>query len=591
MGLVFGDIGTSPIYTLTVIFLLLKPTPLNILGIVSLIIWTLFLLVNVEYAFLAMSLAKKGEGGTVVLRSILTPMLKSKKSIIFFSILTFLGLSLLIGDGVITPAISILSAVEGITLIPQFHTLQPGLLVCLAGLIAIALFSFQKKGTEKVAKTFGPIMLCWFSTLAILGGISILQYPAILKAVNPYYAIQFITHHGIATFFILSEVILCATGGEALYADMGHLDRRSILNGWHLVFIALIINYLGQGAFLITHPHVKNVLFGMAYTEIHMLYIPFLILSICATVIASQALISGTFSIVYQGMNTRIIPLLKVDYTSKIIKSQIYISIVNWFLLFFVLVLMIVFKKSDNLAAAYGLAVTGTMTITGIMMAAIFYLQKHYIKASLSAFITLIDIAFLISNTTKISHGGYFSLFIASLPLSLIIIYTMGNKRLYKFFQPMGLEKFLDKYIQKHTTCSLIDGTALFFAKDIRRIPPYICRTMFQNGILYKDNIIVSLNQKEAPYGVQAFFHDTLLAPGLRVFEIQFGYMEIINIETILKKAGIHEIAIFYGSEDINTTHIIWKIYAIIKKLSPDLVHFYKIPANKLNGVISRVDM
>lgn len=591
MGLVFGDIGTSPIYTLTVIFLLLKPTPDNIFGIISLIVWTLFFLVNVEYAWFAMSLAQRGEGGSIVLRSILLPLLKSKTSIIFFSILTFLGISLLIGDGVITPAISILSAVEGITLIPHFHEIPQGFLILIAAIIAIGLFVFQKKGTEKVAKIFGPIMLFWFLTLAILGLTGIMQYPLILKAFNPLYALKFILHHQFATFFILSEVFLCATGGEALYADMGHLGRKEIVRSWYVVFGALVLNYLGQGAFLLMHPETKNILFGLAYHEYTILYIPFLILSITATVIASQAMISGTFSIMYQGMTTRIMPLLKVDYTSDKLKSQIYIGVVNWFLLFFIILIMLVFKKSDNLAAAYGLAVTGSMAITGIMMIAIFYLQKKYVKMTAVFFVTMIDFVFLISNTTKILHGGYWSLIIAIIPLSMILIYISGNKRLYKSFQPMGIDKFLEKYNEQYENRCVIPGTALYFAKDIRRVPPYIIRTMFTNGIIYSENIIVSLNQKDEPYGVTSFFREPHLANGLKIFEIQFGYMEMINIEQILKEAGVDEIVIFYGSEDINTSNFMWKIYATIKRISPNIVQFYKLPADKLYGVITRVEM
>ena len=299
LGLVFGDIGTSPIYAITVIFLLLKPTEAHVMGVLSLIFWTLMILVSAEYAWLAMSLAKKGEGGTIVLKEILVPMLKSGRKVAFIALLSFIGISLLVGDGVITPAISILSAVEGILLIPGFEKTGQGTLIAIACLIAIVLFSFQRKGTEKVAGAFGPLMILWFSSLFVSGTLSILQVPSVLKAVNPYYAVNFFVENGIAGFFVLSEVILCATGGEALYADMGHLGRRPIIRAWYFVFVALVINYLGQGAFLIQHPGAKNVLFEMIFHQGQMLYVPFLVLSIMATVIASQAMISGMFSIFY----------------------------------------------------------------------------------------------------------------------------------------------------------------------------------------------------------------------------------------------------------------------------------------------------
>ena len=333
LGLVFGDIGTSPIYTITVIILLTKPTADNIMGVLSLIVWTLIILVSVEYAWLAMSLGKKGEGGTIVLRELLASLLKSGRKIAFVSFLSVIGISLLIGDGVITPAISILSAVEGLLLIPGMENTPRQYLILTAALIAILLFAFQKKGTEKVARAFGPLMLVWFAALSVSGFVSILHEPSVVLAVNPYYAFRFLAHHGIAGFFVLSEVILCATGGEALYADMGHLGRGPIIRAWYFVFGALVLNYLGQGAFLIGHPKASNVLFEMIYGLSPTLYIPFLVLSLVATVIASQAMISGMFSIVYQGITTRIMPMFKVDYTSAELRSQIYIGTVNWFLL------------------------------------------------------------------------------------------------------------------------------------------------------------------------------------------------------------------------------------------------------------------
>lgn len=304
LGLVFGDIGTSPIYTLTVIFLLTKPTPSHVIGILSLIIWTLVILVTVEYAWLAMSLGQKGEGGTIVLRELLIPMLKSGRQITFITLLSFIGISLLFGDGVITPAISILSAVEGLTLIPGMEGTGKETLVIIAGLIAILLFTFQKKGTEKVAWAFGPLMVLWFLSIAASGFVSILHVPSVLGAINPYYALKFLSENGIAGFFLLSQVILCATGGEALYADMGHLGKLPIIRAWYFVFIALLLNYLGQGAYIIQHPEAKSVLFEMIFHQAQVLYIPFLVLSIFATIIASQAMISGMFSIVYQGITT-----------------------------------------------------------------------------------------------------------------------------------------------------------------------------------------------------------------------------------------------------------------------------------------------
>ena len=589
-GLVFGNIGTSPIYTLTVILLFMKPTVDNIIGVLSLIFWSLVILVHIEYAWLAMSLGEKGEGGTIVLKELLVSLLRSRKKIAFVTILSFIGISLFLGDGVITPAISILSAVEGSLLIPGLENTSQEVLILIASIIAIILFFFQRKGTEKVAGAFGPVMLLWFLALAVSGIVSILQVPSVLKAVNPYYAFRFLLEHGIAGFFVLSEVILCATGGEALYADMGHLGRKPILNAWYFVFPALLLNYFGQGAFIIQHPETKNVLFEMIFSQAQLLYIPFLLFSVLATVIASQSMISGTFSIFYQGITTRVVPILKVDYTSAELRSQIYIGFVNWFLLVCVLFVMFEFRESQRLAAAYGFAVTGTMTFTGFMMTWIFYLRGKITLALVSVLVTLVDIVFFLSNIYKIPHGGYWSIIIALIPLSTILIYTSGQKKLYRSLRAMDQTQFVEKYRLIYKSLSKIKGTALFFLKDKEKIPPYIIRTMFNNNIIYEDNILISFVRSDEPFGVKGNFMDEI-APGLRTFEIYQGYMEVIDVEEILREAGVDEKAIFYGLEDIITRNPIWKIFSIIKRLSPAFVQFYKLPSHKLHGVITRVEM
>ncbi len=569
--------------------LLLKPTESNIIGVVSLIIWTLVILVTVEYAWLAMSLGEKGEGGTIVLRGLLLPLIKSARSATFVTIVTFVGISLLIGDGVITPAISILSAVEGTLLIPGLESVRQGLLLGVAAVIAILLFVFQRKGTEKVARAFGPLMLLWFLSIAVAGVVSLIRMPSMVKAINPYYGISFLYHHGLAGFFILSEVILCATGGEALYADMGHLGRKPIIRAWYFVFAALVLNYLGQGVFAVQHPDAKNILFGMVFYEFQLLYIPFLALSVIATVIASQAMISGMFSIVYQGINTRLLPMFKVEYTSKELRSQIYIGFVNWFLLVSVLFIMIEFRESNRLAAAYGLAVSGTMFLTGVMMTAIFYLRGNMGRAFIAGLVTIVDVIFLLSNTYKIPHGGYWSLVIAAIPFVIILIYTAGQRRLYRKMRPLDREVFLESYRQLYEALNKIQGTALFFARNPKRIPPYVVHTIFKNNIIYENNIIVSMIIEDEPFGVSGSFED--LAPGLRLFRVHMGYMEVVELEDILKKAGITEKVIFYGLEEISTNHPLWKVFATLKRMAPPFVQFHDLPPDKLHGVVQRVEM
>jgi KUP system potassium uptake protein len=591
LGIVFGDIGTSPIYTLYVIFAFISPTRDHVLSILSLITWTITLLVCVQYAWLAMSLSQKGEGGTIVLREILTPLLPTKKLKSIFTLFSFVGISFLIGDGVLTPAISILSAVEGLRQIPSMENLPQSLLILVACLIAIILFTFQRKGTEAVSLLFGPIMVVWFLTIGLFGALSVIHEPGILQALNPWYGVSFIFSNGWTGFFVLAMVILSATGGEALYTDMGHLGRVPIIRAWAFAFVLLICNYFGQGAFLLRFPETVQPFYQMISFYIPSFYLIFLGLSIVATVIASQAMISGIFSVVYQGMTTGIMPRLKIEYTSRKMRSQIYIPVINWFLLILALLAMLHFKRGYHLANAYGFAATVTMTITSIMITTIFFLKESYLKSAIGAFIFLINFTYFLASTSKIAYGGYWSLSVALIPLTLILIYTSGKRKLNRLIRPLTLQDFLDLYNGERKGAPLLPGTSLFFSKGVRRIPSYMVHTMFSNNIMYEHNIIISMTTQDKPFGVSASFREDYLAPRLRLFEIRKGYMEIINLKKILKTARIDPTVIFYGAEDIETKNVFWTIFALIKKLTPSFVQFYKLPIEKLHGVVMRVEM
>jgi KUP system potassium uptake protein len=591
LGVVFGDIGTSPLYTLSIIFHMIQPTQDNVFGVLSLIVWTLILLVSLGYAWLAMSLGKKGEGGTIVLREILVPLLKSPKQVMVASALAVIGISLFFGDGVITPAVSILSAVEGLVHVPGFAGIDHSIFVLVACCVTIFLFALQRRGTERVSALFGPLMVVWFLVLAVSGIASIMTMPSILYALNPWYAIKFILVNKLTAFFVLSGVTLCATGGEALYADMGHLGRKPIMRAWYIVLVALLLTYLGQGAFLLHNPHATALLCQMILGLVPLgFYVAFLFLSLLATIVASQAMISGIFSIVYQGITTNMIPMFKVDYTSSKLRSQVYIGAINWTLMAAVLVFILQFKHSHNLASAYGLAVTGTMTVTATLMTWIFLLRKHYGKMSVAATIALIDLVFFFSNTFKIPHGGYWSLLMGMLPLTIILIYTSGQRKMAKVSQPTALEPFLEKYEERYEQASKIEGVAIFFVRDIHAVQAYVVQTMFENNIMYEDNILVSVIARDDPFGVIGFFKGNL-APGFRIFEIHMGYMEVLDIEKILHNAGIEARVMFYGQGEIVTSHLVWKVFATIKRMSPSFVQFYKLPSHKLHGVVSSVEM
>lgn len=588
MGLVFGDIGTSPIYTLTVIFLTTPINTGNVLSILSLIVWTLLLVVTVQYAWFAMSLSKRGEGGAIVLNEVLKKHLKSSRAAVFFSYLTYIAVSLLIGDSVITPAISILSAVEGILLIEKFASIPRFIIVLTAMIITVLLFSIQKKGTEKVSRVFGPIMLIWFLVLFISGIFSVAKMPSIILSLNPLLGLKFLFTNKLAGFFILSQVILCATGAEALYADMGHMGRKPIVQAWGFVFFALFFSYLGQGVFLLQNPETKNILFSMLLNQAEPFYTPFLILSLFATIIASQSMISGLFSVVYQAINTKILPYFKINFTSEKLKSQIYIGAINWFLFIFVLAVILFFQKSSNLAAAYGFAVSGAIFITSIMIATVFILQKkyHYFVAAL--FLIVIDASFFIAACTKIPQGAYWSISVAAVPFFTILLYTKGQKVLHRAIgHYMGKEKFLKEYHKILPEVCKISGTALFFVRSIETIPHYVINTMFENNIIYSDNVFVSIHKLSEPHGID--WEISEITEGLRLLRVNAGYMEVLDLEHIFKEAKIKEKVIFYGIKYIETSNFFWNIFAKVNKILPLSLDFYKLPFHKIHGVITQV--
>lgn len=590
MGIVFGDIGTSPIYTLSIIFTLTIPSKENIYGILSLIFWTLITLVTIQYAWLAMSMSTKGEGGIIVLKEILITTLKKGRKVGFVSFLGYIGVSLLLGDGVITPAISILSAVEGLKLIPGMESTGLRTIIIITSAITILLFAIQFKGTSKVALSFGPIMLLWFISLFLSGFFYLIHMPGIFLAFNPLYAIEFFIHNGLPGFFVLSEVILCATGGEALYADMGHLGGKPIRQAWAFVFFALIINYFGQGAYILEHHDTHQVLFKLVSTFSEVFYIPFLILTLFATIIASQAMISAVMSLIFQGINIGIFPLMKIKYTSTQMRSQIYIPSVNWILLFAVLLMIMVFKESANLAAAYGLAVTATMFISSIFIVSILWNRKDFFRMSFALFVLLVTAIYLIAVTHKIPYGGYWSIIIAAFVLMIMGLWIFGMNRLRKFLRSVTLDVFVESFKQIYETGNYVKGEALFFTKDVKVVSPYILHCMFRTGIMYEKNVLVSVENTDVPFGIKLDRYEEV-SPGLFVARITYGYMEVPNLPALFKEWKFNEKAIFYGAEEIKTNKFFFKFFILLKKIAPNWVSYFDFPYNKLHGVVTRIEI
>lgn len=586
LGIVFGDIGTSPLYTLPVVFAVIPPTYANILGVLSLVLWTLTLLITVQYAWLAMSLSKRGQGGTIVLREIVTPLFKSSRVRALLATLACVGIAFLMGDGVITPAISLVSSVEGLKLIPVLHWVTIGQRVTIACALCTVLFLFQSKGTGTVSRAFGPCMVLWFTALALSGIYTLAQAPQILYAINPVYIFYFLKTHKFIGFLILSKVILCATGGEALYVDMGHLSRNAIIAAWGVAWISLTLNYAGQCAFLLINPAAQNILCEIVYTAVPVpVYFGFLVLSILSTIIASQAMISGIFAIIYQGITTRLLPRFTVIYTSKEQRSQIYIPLINRILYILVILVIINFRQSSILARMYGLTASGTMLVTALFITLIFWRTKKYFKATIGIILCCINTIFFTSALFKISDGAYWSLIIATVPLIIMLIYQAGQRRLYRILTPTLHDTFVTQFSHAYDRMTHIQGTAIFLTKAPNRLPSYITHTIVQNKIVYEQTVILSVVTTDEPFGIETHYTEPPIS-GLRFCTIRVGYMEHLDIMTCLHHIHIYPTVIFYGIEEFTSDNIIGTVYAFLKNITPSFVQFYNLPAHKLHGVV-----
>jgi KUP system potassium uptake protein len=590
MGLVFGDIGTSPIYTFAAVLMAAEPTPENALGVLSLIIWTLLTIVTVQYGWLAMSLSDRGEGGPLVLRERLGQFLKKGRHAAWCTLLLHLGISLMIGDGVITPAISILSAVEGIQLVPGWEQTPRWALIAIAIALTFVLFMIQKRGAGKISNWFGPIMVVWFIALFFSGLQYLDQWPAVWKAFNPWRGLSFLFDHGVAGFFILSQVILCATGGEALYSDIGHIGRRPIRVAWIFVFVACAINYLGQGAFLQSTAARTNILFAMFQAWQPELYTPFLILTCVATVIASQSVISGVFSVIYQVVNARVFPPLKVDYTSSELRTQVYLPVVNWMLFGAVLAVLIFFQASANLAAAYGMAVIGTMTITGLFLTSIYIASRAPIKAAIAAVLLCIDASFLFSCLFKIPEGGWVSLLIALLPFALMRLYHHGQVALGAKFQGLSMQQFAKVFEHAYQSQPHLHGCACWCIRSMDQAPAYLLLATVVNRILYHENVLCHVERSTLAYGVTAQEHAGP-CKGMRTLTITAGYRERLELDEVFKAHGYRFDAVFYGAEDIHSPKLIWRLFGLVKRLSSSWARFYRLPEQKSHGVIVQMEL
>jgi KUP system potassium uptake protein len=502
VGVVYGDIGTSVLYAVKEIFGSghVAFTKENIYGVLSLIFWTLTVIVSLKYVVLVLRADNEGEGGLVAMLTLASRAVADKpqlkRNLLAVGIF---GTCLFYGDGVITPAISVLGAVEGLEVVaPQFKKY----VVPLSLVILLALFSVQKRGTGGIGKFFGPITLVWFATLAILGISHIIQNPVILKALSPHYAMLFIWHNPGTTFIILGAVVLCVTGAEALYADMGHFGKKPIRIAWFSVVMpALTLNYFGQGALLLANPEaIKNPFYLMAPDWF---LIPLLFLATMAAVIASQALISGAFSVTKQVVQLGFLPRLQILHTSAKDTGQIYIPFVNWALFVAIVLAVVMFRSSGALASAYGIAVCTDMLITTILtFFVIRYAWKYplWLCVAATGLFFIVDFAFWASNMLKLLDGGWFPLFIGSAVFTLMLTWKQGRNLLSEKTKAdsIDLTSFLEAVFVSPPT--RVEGTAVFLTSEVGTVPNALLHNLKHNKVLHRHNLFVTVRSHDVPW-------------------------------------------------------------------------------------------
>ena len=542
LGVVYGDIGTSPLYAMRECFHgphAIAPTPENVLGVLSLIFWSLIFVISIKYLVFVMQADNRGEGGILALTSLATRMQGAARGRTWALIAVGLfGAALLYGDGMITPAISVLSAVEGLEVATPFF--KP-YVISITIAILIGLFMIQKRGTAGIGKVFGPVTLVWFVTIAALGVSQIVQHPSVLRAANPLYGVDFFVRNGWMGFFILGTVVLVITGGESLYVDLGHFGRRPIRLVWFTVVLpALLLNYFGQGALLIANPATAaNPFYLLAPAPL--LY-PMVVLATCATVIASQAVITGAFSITRQAVQLGFLPRLTITHTSSTEIGQIYIPAVNWALMVACVLLVVGFRSSSNLAAAYGIAVITTMTITSIMFAVV--ARKRWgwslpVVGALATFFLVIDLSFFGANIIKVADGGWFPLVVAALIFLLMTTWRKGRQILAEKLRANSIrvEDFLQDLKTKPP--QRVPGTAIFMSGNPKGVPPALLHNIEHNRVLHERVIILCVKTEEVPHVPdEERIEVSKVEDKFYRVTVRYGFMDAPNIPRALEAAA-----------------------------------------------------
>jgi KUP system potassium uptake protein len=608
LGIVYGDIGTSPLYALRECFHGthgVPPTHANVLGVLSLVFWALIVVVTLKYHVYVLRMDNRGEGGILALMGLVHK--ESGKQTGFRRLIVPLGLfgaALLYGDGIITPAISVLSAVEGLEVATPAFT---KFVVPITIVILIGLFLFQKHGTGRIGSVFGPIMLLWFSTLAILGISGILRDPSVLSAINPAHAFHFFVRNGFHGFLVLGSVFLVATGGEALYADMGHFGEKPIQVDWFgFVGPSLLLNYFGQGALLIHDPGAtSNPFYRLAPGWA--LY-PLLILATAATVIASQAIISGAFSLTRQAIQLGYLPRMRIDHTSAREIGQIYVPGVNWALMAACIALVLGFGSSSRLASAYGVAVTTTMVITTILA---YFAARHVLgwntlaAVVVTAAFLFADLAFFGANMVKVVHGGWFPLAVALGVFTLMATWRRGREILFDRIQEVGMSDgdFLKSIARRSPP--RVSGTAVFMDRTIDEIPLPLLHNLKHNKVLHEKVVLLTIVTEEVPYvsdEEQAEVRD--LGAGLYRLVARYGFMETPEVPALLANVDIPGVSFdpasttfFLGRETLLATSrpgmAIWRerLFSWMVRNAEGAALYFRLPPNRVVELGAQIEL
>ena len=608
LGVVYGDIGTSPLYALRECFHglhAIAPTPANIFGVLSLIFWALIIVITIKYIVFILRADNRGEGGILALAALATPIRRYVPSARpWIVLLGVFGAALLYGDGVITPAISVLSAVEGLKIATPLF--EPYVLPLTVGII-VGLFMIQSGGTARIGQFFGPIMLIWFGVLALLGITNAIHNPAVFGAINPLYGVRFFAANGWHGFLILGTVFLVVTGGEALYADMGHFGRAPIRLAWvTLVLPALLLNYFGQGALLLREPEAaENVFYLLAPSWA--LY-PLVALATMATIIASQALISGAFSITMQAENLGFLPRLSIVHTSATSYGQIYIPFVNWLLMIACILVVIGFRTSSNLAAAYGIAVTSTMAITTIIFGVVARRRWRWpalVVGLVAGFFLIVDSAFLLANLVKIPQGGWFPLVVAAVLILVMTTWKRGNQLV--FAREHNLELSLNRLLEQITANPPIRvrGTAVFLSANPVGAPAALLTNLKDNGVLHERVLLLTVRTGEVPHvAADERLQIEPVGQGIYRGTIRYGFMEEPNLPEAL--ASLNEPELKFDPQQVpyfvNRTRVLatklpgmalWreKLFTVLRRNSASPVDFFCLPPARVFEIGTSVEL